>query len=503
MNYNIYINSNNEEDYITIINNEDEIRVYVNDISEIYPNITKQFRKKVNKQIEMYKEFISDGSEYHQKEEKRILKSLNDLENKVASKNTENESVILNSYTDKTLENLEKYFPSTCVIDITNKNDDEIIAFLTENNFSNKIKFIGKYTSYDQLSSGELLDMYKTIYTIKNKINEYNFTPLEKVIYIYDEVRKKPYKDTKKSMGASRNLNEILSNDSIVCEGYANIIQALCTALDIKCEKTYWIPKEGIIGHASNLVYINDEYYDVHGFYCIDATATNSGVFSNYLERYDTFLVPLDYITKLYDRQHNYNRLNNSDDSIKNSYERTKKFIELNAPKEIVVECITYLIEKMKNIYTIIGDNDKIDECNKALSSNGISFEMCDSIYNEYKKLSKISPDDISITKAIYKVKRIEYLENPLENKLDVETLKNSYMTIPIVRKTMRLLEIFGSNVSETYIGNVASINELSNIEAKSSEERITKDIKRLAILNTLKNEFNSRIENSKTYKKK
>lgn len=499
MRYIINIDNNiSDEDDSINLSVSDEINIYIKDISEIYPNVKEEFRKKVNKQIKMYKGYFFDDSI-----EKKNLDVLENLVNKLVSKNTENQIIKLCSYTKEIIANLKKYYPDNCLIDITNIDDQEKISLLTEFNYPNNIKFIDRYTKYSHFSSRELLDMYEKIYNIKEIIDGYPFTPLEKVIYIYDEVRKKPYKNNEKNIGASRNLNEVLSNNDIVCEGYANIVEALCNSLGIECEKIYWYPKEGNCGHVSNMIYINDDYYDVHGFYSIDATATNSGNYSDYLEKYSTFLIPLDTVTKVYEKRYGYYRLNNNEDLIKNVYEKLTKLVDIDAPQTIIDGSIEYLVKKIRNTYKKIGDKDKVQKCDETLDSKSIDFETCSIIYNNYEKLFKTPPNDFSLTKAMYRVKRIEYLENPIENELNIDILKNSYATIPGIKGILRIANIFGVDIFQNYIDNISEIKELSNIEASSSEEKINKDIKRLKLLNILRNELGNKEEKNKTYEKK
>ena len=103
----------------------------------------------------------------------------------------------------------------------------------------------------------------------------------------------------------------------------------------------------------------------------------------------------------------------------------------------------------------------------------------------------------------MYRVKRIEYLENPIENELNIDILKNSYATIPGIKGILRIANIFGVDIFRNYIDNISEIKELSNIEASSSEEKINKDIKRLKLLNILRNELGNKEEKNKTYEKK
>ena len=104
MRYIINIDNNiSDEDDSINLSVSDEINIYIKDISEIYPNVKEEFRKKVNKQIKMYKGYFFDDSI-----EKKNLDVLENLVNKLVSKNTENQIIKLCSYTKEIIANLKK-----------------------------------------------------------------------------------------------------------------------------------------------------------------------------------------------------------------------------------------------------------------------------------------------------------------------------------------------------------------------------------------------------------
>lgn len=120
-----------------------------------------------------------------------------------------------------------------------------------------------------------------------NKVKEDGTTlsPLEKYICAYQFVSSFMYKsenEEKENYLTSRNLVSILTGDKIVCEGYAAMLKEICTRLDIPCEIQYLNFKDSNIGHANNLVKINDDKYNVHDsiYYadaCWDSKSTKNG----------------------------------------------------------------------------------------------------------------------------------------------------------------------------------------------------------------------------------
>lgn len=107
-------------------------------------------------------------------------------------------------------------------------------------------------------------------------IESLHLSPLEKLMYVYDIVRDRIYKeeDSGDELFESRDLTRVLLGDKIVCEGYARLMCTLLSKLNIDNMKYRLICNdvEGI-GHSRVVVYIDDEKYDVHGVYYFDPTA--------------------------------------------------------------------------------------------------------------------------------------------------------------------------------------------------------------------------------------
>lgn len=157
-----------------------------------------------------------------------------------------------------------------------------------------------EWTLEEVLSSNEKID--KIVENIKEK----NFSPLEKILYVYNFVANfKSYKSNENSKGAaSRSIYAILNNDECVCLGYAQLLEAIINRLGDDCLKAYTnclSMNNG--GHANNFVYIKDEKYDVDGYYFFDSTGDNcSEKYSDMIEeKYKLiyFMLPLSALSKI------------------------------------------------------------------------------------------------------------------------------------------------------------------------------------------------------------
>lgn len=149
------------------------------------------------------------------------------------------------------------------------------------------------YTIQDLMNADKILD------ELINKIDASSLSPLERYLVIYDYLAKKKYKmedrDTDfPEVHISRDILSVMNTDYIVCEGYANLMTYLCKNVGIKCFNQYLSVNNNECNlHANNLVYIDDNKYDVHGLFYSDVTWDSSMV--NEKERSYTFcLIPLD-----------------------------------------------------------------------------------------------------------------------------------------------------------------------------------------------------------------
>ncbi len=121
-------------------------------------------------------------------------------------------------------------------------------------------------------------DEYKnTTYSINKKINEierYDFSVLEKIMYVYDMVRDKVYLEVDEGEDEthSRNLSSALLGNRIVCLGYSVIFQTLLNRLGIDCYKIILDNIDSYGGHVRVAVYVKDEKYDIDGVYFFDPT---------------------------------------------------------------------------------------------------------------------------------------------------------------------------------------------------------------------------------------
>ena len=141
----------------------------------------------------------------------------------------------------------------------------------------------------------------KLVFNIKNS----NLSPFEKYLACYNIVKKfKPYKENLNNRDQARHLRYILedNNEYIVCVGFANLLNALLdrveiqnqvigVSVDTSYDKGFTIEDKSLemVGHARNLIKIDDDKYGIHGYYLADSTWDNSMINDLYTNALLTF----------------------------------------------------------------------------------------------------------------------------------------------------------------------------------------------------------------------
>ena len=117
----------------------------------------------------------------------------------------------------------------------------------------------------------------KTTYCINKKIEDikrFDFSPLEKIMYVYDMVRDKVYLevDEDEDKMNSRNLSSALLGNKIVCVGYSVIFQTLLSKLGIDCHTIRLDCLDDNGGHVRIAIHVKDDKYGIDGVYFFDPT---------------------------------------------------------------------------------------------------------------------------------------------------------------------------------------------------------------------------------------
>ena len=139
-------------------------------------------------------------------------------------------------------------------------------------------------------SVDEFIIMRKNIDAIKEQIETKELSEFEKVIYIYDIVKKYKYNKSEDDFSMDgRQLHKIFNTKNIICSGYARIISEVLNELGIRAGIYKLITNNNEL-HARNLVHIKDNKYNINCIYSMEPT-WESAIKEDYA--YSLFLTPI------------------------------------------------------------------------------------------------------------------------------------------------------------------------------------------------------------------
>lgn len=145
----------------------------------------------------------------------------------------------------------------------------------------------------------EFIAMRKNIDNIKNKINK-NLSNFEKVLYVYDIVKKFNYNKSKDNYSMDgRQLHKIFTTNNIVCSGYSKLISQILNELGIQAGIYKLITQNNEL-HTRNIVYIKDEKYNINYIYSMEPT-WESAIKEEYA--YSLFLTPIDKLKEYFPKE--------------------------------------------------------------------------------------------------------------------------------------------------------------------------------------------------------
>lgn len=137
----------------------------------------------------------------------------------------------------------------------------------------------------------EFIMMRKGIDSIISDVTSKDLTVFEKVIYVYDIVKKFNYNSSIDNYSMDgRQLHKIFSTDKIVCSGYSRIVTEVLNEIGIRSGIYKLLTKDNEL-HARSLVHIVDDVYGINSIFSMEPT-WESAINEEYA--YSLFLTPID-----------------------------------------------------------------------------------------------------------------------------------------------------------------------------------------------------------------
>lgn len=258
---------------------------------------------------------------------------------------------------------------------------------LTMEVFDKLNDYFGKYDNVLYKIEGNFLPItieeYRAtliyINNIINMVEKHDYSPLEKLIYVYDIIRSREYNevDTKEKYYYSRDLTSACLGDYIVCVGFSNIVREILNKLGIPTINLYLNSKINEPSHVRNLVYLNDSIYNINGFYELDVTFGCKKINRKYLLNYRYFLKTPSEMAKS-DKENNYdNSFKFIDEKALNDYQQ---FLKDN----ILTDNIREIKDSIAEFYMM---KEKRILVSKYLDEN--KFNYYDLLLNYYNLLNR------------------------------------------------------------------------------------------------------------------
>lgn len=125
---------------------------------------------------------------------------------------------------------IAKDFKGGAIIDCSDISLEEYQNLLSSYDLNSIINYNIKinYQEHNSpISISELYDLSSLVCDISKTIKKYNLSPIEQVMYVYDLIKKREYKDDEKDRKKSRDLDKVILSDTMVCAGYSNLLNAI------------------------------------------------------------------------------------------------------------------------------------------------------------------------------------------------------------------------------------------------------------------------------------
>lgn len=342
------------------------------------------------------------------------------------------------------------------------------------------------------INYNDCLNTFKYIEDIALDSKKYNFSPLEQIMYIYDNIRDRIYKleNEDEDKNISRDLSKVILGNKIVCQGYANIFDAVLRILKFNTQIVYLLNEKS--GHARNMVQIIDKKYNINGVYYFDTT-WDSKKNENDIE----FLLSYKYfaLTKIEFEKYNKKYIDKrfkcfndefADEFIANLNKNGITNIDPN-----VIHSINYMSEFLYGECLInpifVNNNPKMFTLKELLLKDFDSKKTIKKVEKMSKYFNNPIPTEI-LLKALVNVRKIEYYKYPQKYLFDIDTL------CEIANKSkwdpLDIIELFFS-----YFKNYSNYNTALKSQIKNYLENnhIGKEIVLVKLTKTLRNIYDKK----------
>ena len=327
------------------------------------------------------------------------------------------------------------------------------------------------------------------INSIVEKCKQFDFSPLEQVMYIYDIVRNREYEmeHPDEDYTISRDLTSVLLGNSIVCLGYSNIFREILNNLGIQNKLVFLNNKNDTTGHCRNIVYIKDEKYNIDGVYYFDPTWDSKRDASNsFLSSYKYFARTQTQMTSLSKNKYEdiyFGGFNESSVQKLEDFIREKGIKNIPDKARTKVNSISNLIDGVSWVTPFDMSDIDLPECFKSHFDLEVKLDQLKEYCRKFNKPIELS----TFIKLLYNVRKQQYYYDPASYPFNIEEIHDTIMNSKweYENPEERLMKlIFGE------------IDELSTEEKADTyieEEELDKKIESVRLARTLRNVLQKR----------
>lgn len=346
--------------------------------------------------------------------------------------------------------------------------------------FGNNFYVKSKYNEHEDVLVDEYLKTIDKLFKMKEYIEHYSLSPLERLIYIYDMVKERIYKTSSVSNSCSRDLTKVLNEEEIVCEGYSNIMTSLANFLGLNTFVKIYHNLEKTDGHATVGVYLNDLKYDIHGVFECDPTwdRKRSIEDNDFINNYSWCMEKVTKSERIKEKN-----LITEPDLIRKQITKAYNDIFNEDYKDydiLIKQAFKIFYKKASNFYKEIGLNLKENEVLGLMGTYEV--DKVNEIYKDILSYYNIQIDPEDFIKALYNARRIEYLSNPDVRRLTFDDLEKSIVNkynLNMMSRINFLLE-YGTVEGIIFGEDDIDVNddEFSKIEEDNLKLRLLYDLK-------------------------
>lgn len=389
---------------------------------------------------------------------------------------------------DKVYESL-KDFPYKVIID-TDDIDLETVYKLSNSKYAVEPLIKNIYNT-EVIPASEMKESLDVVFDFANKLNDSKLSPLEKLMFLYDYLKTRIYKEDE-DYSNSASLSKVTLGDSIVCLGYSNLFSAIANLIGISTDVKIYVNKfNKNSGHATVISYINDNKYNFHSILEFDPTwdSRKSERDAHYIDKYYWFgLAPVfSEKCKIPNCLAPIGRSKSGGKLFKTFYNCTN-LLKVSGDAGIALNkrFFSNLFEKVHDEFSKLGYTEGLELLASIASKDNITKQDIDLLHLTYLKLYENNLGYDDFLRLLYFVRRSQFVYGD-----DYELDFDEVVSVARRRETRNNFLAYVLFKDRGEYRKISSLKEFKSVP-KGVSNKLEYDKKRLELVRTLKN-FNER----------